>query len=144
MAQKQGWKESLVWSQALVNANDCDRFKALQWGIRTRDIWNFTDCDFRFGDEWPGKKRGVIQADREDTAPGGGTLLPAWNPRGGSDSPSARYPHQGLRCTNHSRLSLPSATSAGGSLWVESLLPPGEPGALAACLPADPGGFLDG
>jgi len=32
----------------------------------------------------------------QDAAPGGGTLLPAWNPRGGSDSPSARYPHQGL------------------------------------------------
>jgi hypothetical protein len=47
-------------------------------------------------------------------------LLPAWNPRGGSDSPSARYPHQGLRRTNHSRFPLPSATSAGGSLWVES------------------------
>jgi hypothetical protein len=74
MAQKHGWKESLVWSQALVNTNDFDRFKALQWGIRTWDIWNFTDCDFRFGDEWPGKKRGVIQADREDAAPGGGVL----------------------------------------------------------------------
>jgi hypothetical protein len=36
------------------------------------------------------------QADREDAAPGGGTLLPAWNPRGGSDSPSVRHPHQGL------------------------------------------------
>jgi len=30
VAQKHGWPEPLVWSQALVNANDCDRFKALQ------------------------------------------------------------------------------------------------------------------
>jgi hypothetical protein len=35
VAQKHGWPESLVWSQALVNANDFDRFKALQWKIRT-------------------------------------------------------------------------------------------------------------
>jgi hypothetical protein len=28
VAQKHGWPESLVWSQALVNTNDFDRFKA--------------------------------------------------------------------------------------------------------------------
>jgi hypothetical protein len=28
VAQKHGWPEPLVWSQALVNANDFDRFKA--------------------------------------------------------------------------------------------------------------------
>ena len=55
VAQKHGWPEPLVWSQALVNANDFDRFKALQWGIRTWDVWNFMDCDSRFGDEWPGR-----------------------------------------------------------------------------------------
>jgi hypothetical protein len=31
VAQKHGWPESLVWSQALVKADDFDRFKALQW-----------------------------------------------------------------------------------------------------------------
>jgi hypothetical protein len=31
VAQKHGWHESLVWSQALVNADDFERFKALQW-----------------------------------------------------------------------------------------------------------------
>jgi hypothetical protein len=41
VAKKQDWPEYLVWSQALVNANDFDRFKALQWGIRTWDVWNF-------------------------------------------------------------------------------------------------------
>ena len=55
VAQKHGWPEPLVWSQALVNTNDFDRFKALQWGIRTWDMWNFTECDPRFGDEWPGR-----------------------------------------------------------------------------------------
>jgi hypothetical protein len=35
VAQKHSWPESLVWSQALVKANDFDRFKPLQWGIRT-------------------------------------------------------------------------------------------------------------
>ena len=55
VAQKHGWPEPLVWSQALVNKDDFSRFKALQWGIRTWDVWNFTDCDNRFGDEWPGR-----------------------------------------------------------------------------------------
>jgi hypothetical protein len=35
VTQKHSWPESLVWSQALVKANDFDRFKPLQWGIRT-------------------------------------------------------------------------------------------------------------
>jgi hypothetical protein len=52
VAQKHGWPEPMVWSQALVNANDFDRFKALQWEIRTWDVWNFMDCDPRFGDDW--------------------------------------------------------------------------------------------
>jgi hypothetical protein len=29
-------------------------------------------------------------------APGRGVLLPAWNPRDGSDSPSVKHPHPGL------------------------------------------------
>jgi len=55
VAQKHDWPEPLVWSQALVNANDFDRFKALQWKIRTWDVWNFMECDPRFGDDWPGR-----------------------------------------------------------------------------------------
>jgi hypothetical protein len=31
VAQKHGWPQSLVWSQALVKADDFERFKALQW-----------------------------------------------------------------------------------------------------------------
>ena len=30
IAKKHDWPESLVWSQVLVNADDFDRFKALQ------------------------------------------------------------------------------------------------------------------
>jgi hypothetical protein len=30
VAQKRVWHESLVWSQAVVNADDFDRFKALE------------------------------------------------------------------------------------------------------------------
>ena len=33
VAQKHGWPEYLVWSQVLVNTDDFNRFKALQWGI---------------------------------------------------------------------------------------------------------------
>jgi hypothetical protein len=35
MAKKLDWSESLVWSQSMVNANDFDRFKALQCGFLT-------------------------------------------------------------------------------------------------------------
>jgi hypothetical protein len=46
-AQKHGWPASLVWPQALVNANDFDRFKALQWKIRTRDFIPDYSCHQR-------------------------------------------------------------------------------------------------
>jgi len=55
VAQKHGWPEPMVWSQALKGKDDYTRFKDLNWGIRTWDLWNFTDCDKRFGDEWPGR-----------------------------------------------------------------------------------------
>jgi hypothetical protein len=35
MAKKLDWPESLVWAPSLVNANDFDRFKALQCGFLT-------------------------------------------------------------------------------------------------------------
>lgn len=34
---------------------DQERFKALNWGLRTWDNWNFNDVDNRFGDDWPGR-----------------------------------------------------------------------------------------
>ena len=62
VAQKHGWPEPLVWSQALVNKDDFSRFKALQWGIRTWDLWDWNDCDRRFGDDWPGRIPGQMIA----------------------------------------------------------------------------------
>ena len=45
----------MVWSQALQGKDDLTRFKELNWGLRTWDLWNFNDCDKRFGDVWPGR-----------------------------------------------------------------------------------------
>ncbi len=55
VAEKHGWTEPLVWSIALEGKDDLDRFKALNWGLRTWDLWNWNDCDKRFGDDWPGR-----------------------------------------------------------------------------------------
>ncbi len=49
------WAEPVVWSIALEGKSDLDRFKALNWGLRTWDLWSWNDCDKRFGDEWPGR-----------------------------------------------------------------------------------------
>ncbi len=45
----------MVWSVALEGKSDQERFKALNWGLRAWDLWNFNDVDQRFGDEWPGQ-----------------------------------------------------------------------------------------
>lgn len=50
-----GWTEPMVWSIALKGKSDLDRFKALNWGLRTWDLWNWNDCDKRFGDDWPSR-----------------------------------------------------------------------------------------
>ncbi len=55
VAEKHGWAEPLVWSIALEGKDDIQRFKALNCGLRTWDLWNWTDCDKRFGDDWPGR-----------------------------------------------------------------------------------------
>jgi len=54
VAEKHGWTDPMVWSLALEDKNDRDRFKELGWGLRTWDQWEFNDCDKRFGDDWPG------------------------------------------------------------------------------------------
>ena len=54
-AEKHSWPESLVWSLKLEDKDDLSKYQELQWGIRTWDLWNWTDCDKRFGDEWPGR-----------------------------------------------------------------------------------------
>ena len=55
VAQKHGWTEPMVWSLALEDKDDQERFKELGWGLRTWDQWDFNDCDKRFGDDWPGR-----------------------------------------------------------------------------------------
>ena len=55
VAEKHGWPEPMVWSIALEGKDDLERFKALKWGLRTWDLWNWNDCDKRFGDDWPGR-----------------------------------------------------------------------------------------
>ncbi|MDA3787828.1 MAG: transcriptional regulator, partial [Desulfobacula sp.] len=49
VAEKHGWTDPMVWSLALKDKNDQDRFKELGWGLRTWDQWEFNDCDKRFG-----------------------------------------------------------------------------------------------
>ncbi|MBC8441740.1 MAG: ParB N-terminal domain-containing protein [Deltaproteobacteria bacterium] len=55
VAAKHGWTEPMLWSWVLEGKSDQSRFKDLGWGLRTWDLWNFNDCDHRFGDEWPGR-----------------------------------------------------------------------------------------
>jgi hypothetical protein len=40
-----GWAEPMVWSLALEGKDDLQRFKELNWGLRTWDLWNWNDCD---------------------------------------------------------------------------------------------------
>ncbi len=54
-AEKHGWPESLVWALKLDGKNDLGKCSELKWGIRTWDNWYWTDCDKRFGDDWPGR-----------------------------------------------------------------------------------------
>jgi hypothetical protein len=39
VAEKHGWPEPLVWSIALEGQEDLKRCKALNWGLRTWDLW---------------------------------------------------------------------------------------------------------
>ncbi len=55
VAARHDWSEPMLWSLALEGQNDQTRFKNLGWGLRTWDLWNFNDCDSRFGDDWPGR-----------------------------------------------------------------------------------------
>ncbi|MBT3176986.1 MAG: ParB N-terminal domain-containing protein [Desulfobacula sp.] len=55
VATKHNWSEPMLWSLVLEGQNDQARFKALGWGLRTWDLWNFNECDSRFGDDWPGR-----------------------------------------------------------------------------------------
>ncbi|MEA3417328.1 MAG: DNA methyltransferase [Thermodesulfobacteriota bacterium] len=55
VAEKYNWTEPMVWSLALEDKEDLERFKEVGWGLRTWDQWEWNDCDKRFGDDWPGR-----------------------------------------------------------------------------------------
>jgi len=55
MAQTYDVPQPLAWSVVLKEKTDQERFKALNWGLRTWDHWYFNDVDHRFGDPWPGR-----------------------------------------------------------------------------------------
>jgi len=44
VSKEHGCPEPLVWSIALEGKSDQSRFKALNWGLRTWDVWNWNDC----------------------------------------------------------------------------------------------------
>ena len=46
---------ALAWALRLEGKTDQEKFKELEWGLRTWDQWNFNECDERFGDDWPGR-----------------------------------------------------------------------------------------
>ncbi len=60
VAVKHGWSEPMLWSLVLEGKADKTRFKELGWGLRTWDVWNYNDCDPRFGDDWPGRIPGQM------------------------------------------------------------------------------------
>ena len=55
VAEKHNWTEPMVWSLAMEDKEDIERFKEIGWGLRTWDQWEWNDCDKRFGDDWPGR-----------------------------------------------------------------------------------------
>jgi DNA-binding XRE family transcriptional regulator len=46
---------ALAWALRLEGKTDQEKFNELGWGLRTWNQWNFTECDERFGDDWPGR-----------------------------------------------------------------------------------------
>ncbi len=83
VAEKHGWTEPMVWSLSLEGKDDLERFKELNWGLRTWDLWNWNDClpreihandkqsvfhwgDKRFGDDWPARHRTRLTEKRRD------------------------------------------------------------------------------
>ena len=52
----------MVLSLELQQKSDLERFQYLKWGLRTWDYWNWSNCDPRFGDDWPGRIPGQLIA----------------------------------------------------------------------------------
>ena len=58
IAQKYIIPQTLAWSVVLQEKTDQERFKDLNWGLRTWDHRSFNNVDHRFGDHWPGRISG--------------------------------------------------------------------------------------
>ena len=41
VAENHGWTELMAWSLALEGKDDLERFKELNWGLRTWDLWDW-------------------------------------------------------------------------------------------------------
>ncbi len=48
-AEKHNWTEPMVWSLALKDKEDLERFKELGWGLRTWDQWEWKACFHQLG-----------------------------------------------------------------------------------------------
>ncbi|MGD9159755.1 MAG: MerR family transcriptional regulator [Desulfobacteraceae bacterium] len=46
---------ALAWALRLEGKTDREKFRELEWGLRTWNQWYFNECDERFGDNWPGR-----------------------------------------------------------------------------------------
>jgi len=44
VAEKHNWTEPMVWSLALEDKEDLERFKEVGWGLRTWDQSEWNDC----------------------------------------------------------------------------------------------------
>ncbi|ETR65732.1 MAG: hypothetical protein OMM_13795, partial [Candidatus Magnetoglobus multicellularis str. Araruama] len=55
IAEKYNCRESMILSIKSENKDDIEIFKSLKWGLRTWDYWHWSNCDDRFGDDWPGR-----------------------------------------------------------------------------------------
>jgi len=62
LSEKYSLSLPLIFNVILKEKSDKERFKELNWGLRTWDLWNFNDCDYRFGDDWPGRIPGQLVA----------------------------------------------------------------------------------
>ncbi|KPA14411.1 ParB-like nuclease domain protein [Candidatus Magnetomorum sp. HK-1] len=55
IAKKYDCSESMILSIKFEIKNDLEIFKSLKWGLRTWDYWHWSNCDQRFGEDWPGR-----------------------------------------------------------------------------------------
>lgn len=60
IAESEGLPLRLVRAALLAGEDDPGRLAALRIGIQPYDVWNFSGCDPRFGEEYPGRIPGQL------------------------------------------------------------------------------------